>query len=217
MKKMLLLGLFALVMSAQANAGYISLVTGADMAGMKVTVNFGDQSSETVVWDVLTQDASVPFFEGFSGGVFGSGWSLTQAGNTISETPSGVPLPLGAWTLEFQGGKGGIVSIIIDGLSGGIVFDTEEGDASANGSQAGRQFLASMNGVLATFSDNVEDELFGTMTLGSDSFFLVSAQGGGFQFIIDTDKIAEVSAPATMGVVLAALGLLGFNRRKRKG
>ena len=60
---------------------------------------------------------------------------------------------------------------------------------------------------------NIEDELFGGLTLSGVSGNLMDA-AGSFQFVVDTDKVA-VPAPATLGIFAAALGFMGFNRRKK--
>lgn len=212
MKKSALLGAAALLLSGQASADYISTVTGADMTGVEVTVTFADLSSETLVWDTLTSDPSVPYMEGYSGGVFGSGWSLTQQGDTISNvSPAGDVL--GAWTFSFDGSMS-IASVFIDAYVADFVFDTEAGDASGNGSGAGREFVDDGTYDLsAMFDMNIEDELFGTLMI-SEATGAVWDTAGSFDFAIDTDMVA-VPAPATIGIFAATLGLMGFNRRKK--
>ena len=223
MKKLVILAAtLAMTVVSQAQASLIQIVTGADMVGVEVTVTFADNSQEKRIWDVISADASVSFLEGFSGGVFGSGWQLTQQGDSISEAPSGAPLPLGAWSFSYQGGLG-IRSIYIDALVAGFVFDTAFGDASANGSGAGRPFLSSSPSVEGSFDQSVQDEVFGGLWLtglqGGDLVVIdPSAQFAdvSFQFLVDVDPSSIVSAPATLSLLTLA-GLVGFSRRRQQG
>jgi len=203
MKKLIFACLISLFACAQAQAGFISQVTGADMVGMEVTVTFENNTTETLVWDVFTQDASVPFLEGYSGGVSGNGWSVIQAGDTISEY---VNSPLGLWTITNSSDQG-IISIFFNGLAGNVVFDILFGDASANGSEEGRPFLSASGNINASFGSNYMDELYGTMLLSNNGGLIV-AEGARELFIVDTDIItvdADVSAPTTLGISLFAL------------
>ncbi|MEG3766082.1 PEP-CTERM sorting domain-containing protein [Alteromonas sp. 14N.309.X.WAT.G.H12] len=212
MKKSALFGAAALLLSSQASAAYISTVTGSDMVGMDVTVTFSDMSTETVTWSSILMDDSVDYLEGYIGGVYGTSWSLVQQGDTISETPAGVTDTLGAWTFTYDGTASAIVSVYIDAWAGDVVFDTEEGDASANGSDAGREFVASESYVVGTFDTNIEDELYGGLLLtGVNGTLLDTA--GSFEFVADTD--IAVPVPATLGIFAATLGFMGFNRRKK--
>ncbi|MBU3020903.1 PEP-CTERM sorting domain-containing protein [Aestuariibacter sp. A3R04] len=212
MKKSAIFGAFALLLSSQASASYITTVTGADMVGMEVTVTFSDMSVETMVWDVISMDPSLPFMEGYSGGVTGSSWSLVQQGDSISENPPATPGVLGAWTFTYDGMASGIESVYIDAWAGDVVFDTAEGDVSGNGSGAGRMFYSDDMNVSGAYDMNVEDELFGGLMLtGMNGTLLDTA--GSFQFVTDTD--ISVPAPATLGIFAAALGFMGFNRRKK--
>lgn len=212
MKKSALFGAAALLLSSQASADYISTVTGADMTGMEVTVTFSDMSTETVTWSSILMDDTVAYLEGYIGGVTGSSWTLTQQGDSISETPTGIAYVLGAWTFTYDGTASGIESVYIDAWAGDVVFDTEEGDASANGSDAGREFVASESYVVGTFDTNIEDELYGGLLLTGDSGALLDT-AGTFQFVVDTD--IAVPVPATLGIFAATLGFMGFNRRKK--
>ena len=215
MKKSALFGAAAaLLLSGQASASYISAVTGADMVGMEVTVTYTDTTTETLVWDMISMDPNQPYNEGYSGGVSGATWSLTQQGDSISETPPGANLPLGAWTFTYDGNGVGIESVYIDAYAGDVVFDTVEGDASANGSGPGRMFLTDGYSLTSLFSMNIEDELFGALTLSGVNGGALIDTAGSFQFLIDTDKVA-VPTPATLGIFTAALGLMGFSRRKK--
>ncbi|MEX0885852.1 MAG: PEP-CTERM sorting domain-containing protein [Phycisphaeraceae bacterium] len=85
--------------------------TGADMAGMLVTVHFTNAVSESVVW----QDTGAT-----SGGAVGvdGDWSLTQDGDTF----------INDWTLFYSGDKGLLSGFSIDGMAAGageigVMFD----------------------------------------------------------------------------------------------
>ncbi|GGF67571.1 hypothetical protein [Alteromonas lipolytica] len=211
MKKFVLALVVALFACGQANASFISTVTGADMAGMEVTVTFEDNSSETLVWQTFTQDPSVDYLEGFSGGVQSNNWSLVQAGDSIGNF---VGYPLGLWTLTNQSDQG-ILSVFINAIAGNVVFDILFGDDSANGSSDGRPFLA-MDPMNASFGSNYQDETFGTMLL-SNRGDVILAGGSRTLFLVDTDKIAsDVSTPGNMGILLLALGSLFAARRRTK-
>tara|TARA_Y100000780_G_C13635646_1_gene398377 strand:- start:266 stop:901 length:636 start_codon:yes stop_codon:yes gene_type:complete len=211
MKNFILASVLSLFACAQANAAFISLVTGADMVGMEVTVTFEDNSTDTKVWELFTQDASVDYMEGFSGGVIGDGWSLTQAGDSIGNYVNG---PLGVWTLANSSSQG-MVSVFINALAGDVVFDILFGDDSANGSGDGRPFL-SMNGMNASFGANYLDETYGTMLL-SDRGDVILSGGSRTLFLVDTDKIAaDVPSPAVAGMLIVALGCMFAGRRLSK-
>ena len=102
--------------------------TGADMAGMEVTAFFSAAPSETVLWAASGAD---------SGAATGTGWSLSQAGDTFAN----------AWTLFYQGGNNGLLTgFRIDGFAAGpgevgVMFDrTFNGADGTPGSFRGRDF-----------------------------------------------------------------------------
>lgn len=206
MKKLLGLGFAAVIFAGHANAGFIRIVTGADMAGIEVTAVFPGGLVDVITWQTLATDAGVPDLEGFSGGASGRGWELTQQGDTISENlPSG---PGGIWTLNLI--RPNIASLMIN-LMGDFVFDTEFGNASANGSGAGRKFASSVP-MNFSFGGLVQDELYTTLTF-------LNLRQGTYQFVIDIDKVdatTAVSAPASLALLgLTLLGLAGTVRRKK--
>ena len=208
MKKLLGLGLAVAMFAGQAQAGFISAVTGSDMTGISVTVVLDDDQSETLLWSATGVE---------TGGVFGGlgidGWSLTESGDTLGGL-DGQSL-FGVWTLANYTGQA-IKSLFVDLSATSVVFDTLFGDDSANGSLAGRLFtyddrFASVN---ANFSMNYMDELFKGLTItGSQGSLL--ADGSSFEFMIDTD-IVTVPAPAALSIfALSLLGLAALSRRKQ--
>lgn len=196
MKKLLGLGFAAAMFAGQAHAGFISLVTGSDMAGIEVTAVFSNLPSETKTWGDLGGNA---------GGVTGTGWSLMVDGDTI--IPNAATPTLGAWNLINQNQN--LVSLFIN-LGTGFVFDTAYGDASANGSGAGREFLDFLGrGTTGVFSGNVQDELFTGLTL-------TNIASGQNYFGVDTDRVMAVPAPAALSLMgLSLLGLALRSRRKQ--
>lgn len=196
MKKLLGLGFATVMLAGQAHAGFISMVTGSDMAGIEVTAVFSNLPSETKTWGDLGGNA---------GGVTGTGWSLMVDGDTI--IPNAATPALGAWNLINQSQN--LVSLFIN-LGTGFVFDTAYGDVSANGSGAGREFLDFLGkGTTAVFSGHVQDELYTGLTL-------TTIASGQTYFGVDTDGVIAVPAPAALSLLgLALLGLAAGTRRKK--
>lgn len=193
MKKLLGLGFAAAMFASQAQAAFILNVTGSDMAGIEVTATFADTSTETITWASLGGNA---------GGVNGTNWSLSVDGDTI--IPNAATPTVGAWNLFNQ--HQSLVSLFID-LGTAFVFDTEFGDASANGSGAGRAFIDfNDKGTTWAFSGLVQDELY-------SGLMLTTLSNGRTYFGVDTDA---VPAPATLSLMgLALLGLVAGTRRKK--
>lgn len=116
--------------------------TGEQMAGMVVRVVFGDASSETAMWEATGSGA---------GGVFGTGWEITQSGNSFLATRP--------WTLLNNSGKS-IVELHFDGGPGDTLFDrTFDGLIGTEGSALGRDFAlttpAGALDILVTYQDIV--------------------------------------------------------------
>jgi hypothetical protein len=192
MKKILLISFLSMFVGTQAHAGFISVVTGADMAGIEVTATFSDSSTETLTWEALTAD---------SGGVTGTGWSLGQVGETFGELgPSGV---VGAWTVIND--TANLESLFVNLLPASFVFDTEFFDVSANGSGNGREFVSGTP-IGYVFSDLMQDELYTGLTLSDIS-------AGETLFLIDTDL---VSAPTTVSILMLSLLGLAMNARRKQ-
>lgn len=194
MKKLIIIGLFTMLVGAKAHASFIGNVDGADMAGIHVTATFNDLTTESFIWEAQSAN---------SGGVTGTGWSLSQVGNTFGELgPGGV---IGPWTIFND--NSALVSLFVNLLPASFVFDTEYGDASANGSGNGRE-LVSETPIGHAFSGLMQDELFTGLTLSDFSL-------GETRFVIDTDLVT-VSAPSTVSILLLSLfGLIMNTRRKQ--
>lgn len=196
-----------------------SFITGADMAGMQVTATFVGGGSETATWVTTSTDGSIPDDEGFAGAATGTGWSLSQRGDTLGGNNAAGAV-LGLWTLSNTSDLG-LVSVVIDALAANVVFDiigVQNGDLGeyTPGSNVGRGFQTAngpnFDALVASYDNLVSDpDLYGRLTID----FSVTTEGslasdGQLLFLADTDKI-PVPAP----VLLMALGSLGLGLRSR--
>ncbi|HEY9711382.1 MAG TPA: hypothetical protein V6D48_24450, partial [Oculatellaceae cyanobacterium] len=140
------------------------------MSGMRVTANFLNGSSESLIWSATDDDA---------GGVFGTGWSLTQSGNSYDSL----------WT--FNSSSQVISSLAIAAIPGNTVFDTYPylyGPLQTNGSAEGWEFQTTVGQGPNSYnySDPIDisaGDLFGTLSLYWNSGFT-----GSIQFRADTDS-----------------------------
>lgn len=204
MKKCLLVGFLAFFAS-QVNAAFIEGVTGADMAGMAVTAEFSNGSTETLMWSATGADA---------GAAMTSDWGVMLSGDSFGQYDPGTNTFYGLWVIS-NATNFDIVELTLNGLSAGVVFDTEYGDASANGSGAGREMVANNPLTFAVYTQNYVDELFSTMILANRTGVLVGA-GLRAAFMTDTDLVVtETPVPAPAGAALLALGLLAMARKRQ--
>jgi hypothetical protein len=222
MKKFLLISFLSMFIGNQAQAGFISLVTGADMAGIKVTGNQRNGKSFSAFWVATGANSGEATVLKRNGNF----WTLSQVGDSIVDGNPDPLAPTGFWTLTTVGIN--LTSLVIEGTFGGIVFDTLFGNANVNGSGDGREF--STDSVGTNGQENVfagftvpymgQPDLFSTMTLtGSKTFNgsndLLIIKDTTINFAIDTDAVV-VSAPATASILmLSILGLVMNARRKQ--
>ena len=160
----MLLGTAAIPSQATTLTGFTT--TGDMMAGIQVTASFVDGTSETAIWQSTTN---------ISGGAFGSGWSLTEAGNSF-DAP---------WTFSNTGQA--ITSLVIDAIPGNSVFDNvavkEITPGSADG--WGFQTLLGLSPDASAYSeviDTSQGDLFGKLSL-----YWTSGFTGMMKFRADTD------------------------------
>lgn len=196
-----ILGALLLSVSAFSQAGVISfetLINGADMEGMNVTVTFGD-NIETFVWGASSAT---------QGGVSGSDWSLSQEGYTFGDV-DGDGTVYGAWTFT-DNTNDGISKLEISAVGTRTVFDTLA-EPNGNGSGPGRSVFAFIGeqeylGFSVVYVDHFFDELYAGVVLSLDN------PGTSFQFFADTDAIV----PEPSILLIFASGLLGLVGIRRK-
>lgn len=206
MCKKLGLALGLLSTSWISQAGIINFdtsITGADMVGISVTATFADNSYETLTWSSISSilgssGNDIIDHEGFSGGVFGTNWSLTQQGFTLGNFDSGNIY--GMWSFV-DNALSNVTTLTIDTNNTDIMFDTAtfaDTAEDANGSGQGRSFTtASSVPAIGTYSDNVQQELYKTLEISG-------LTGEDFDFLADTDK-EDVTATAVVVIKLDEL------------
>jgi hypothetical protein len=161
--------LFSLSATATTLTGFST--TGADMKGMNITVNFFNGTSQTAVWQALDRPG---------GGAFGSGWSLTQYGNTFGTYKN-------PWQFSYTGGSS-VSALIIDAFAGNTVFDNIYPQVVTPGSADGWPFELSYGARPDRHAYDVpidisRGDLFGRLSLFWDEGFW-----GNMGFFADTDS-----------------------------
>lgn len=211
-------------------------VTGDEMVGMSVTVDFSSAPSETVLWKATGANA---------GGAFGAGsdWSLTEEGDTFANT----------WVLTYNSNdtKGLLTGFMIDGVmvsnqvaddqqeATAIVFDrTFNGAFGTPGSFLGRDyntltpglpfdtFVTYGSAVAISGSDPVGDEfrflearflVFEPADETSPAPTTVSGLNGTSLMTVtfrqDTNK-SVIPEPATLGLLSVGTAMLMLRRRR---
>jgi hypothetical protein len=205
MLKKLLVGSVLLSTSLVSQAGIIDTMNGAQLQGISVTALFGDGASEQFSWVATNLD---------SGGVIGTGWSLSLSGSTFGEIDNTDPLnpvTFGGWELVNDTVGAGIVGLSIDAGIAGVYFDTLDDAEYTAGSNVGRFFAEETGNATATYADSFSNiDLFGTLNIEWSQAIGVNSET---VFLTDTD-IATVSEPATALVFLSGLlALVNFRRK----
>ena len=185
--------------------------TGAEMAGMVVTVNFNDGSSDSAIWAITG---------GNSGAAQGGGWAMGLDGDSFTAP----------WTLV--NGARPIIGFSIDGAPGSTSFDILATPVGTPGSAAGKAFgSADSSDAAVTFaSATYSNRLFVGGIFFEDQYVKLSVRLRGelgvdqnLTFIADTDNAMSrgditpgVPEPETYARMLAGLGVVGYAARRRR-
>ena len=223
MKKLLAFGFISLLMASHVHAGFVSIITGADMAGMNVTITYEDNTTESLVWEVISVGnglTDTTNLETAKGGVSGIGFTLFQQGNSLGNTDDNGTVVLtddifyGLWTLTNTSSLT-ITNLFIDALAGNIVFDSIFDVVIINGSDKGRPFMSSIDGLTAQYSNHFfGDELFGAMSVNLDLL-----GGQELTYFADTDAVTSsvpVNAPSTISIFMLSLFGFAMNARRKQ-
>jgi len=130
MLKKWMLGMLLLSTSLTSNATIISAVTADMLAGMEVTVYFGDGSSDTQIWAATGVD---------SGAAGSSDWNLSLTGDTFGQSTT-----VGVWYLDNLGNFDGIVGLDINASYANNYFDIVDSIIGTPDSSFGRPFYSNL-------------------------------------------------------------------------
>lgn len=183
--------------------------TGADMAGLSVTVTFTSGAASNCIWA-----AGI----GTSGGCSAAGFSIEQTGDTFTEPwtlTNLLPTGGGISLLEMDGAPARLTTsgIVFDRTFGGV-FGTEGsflgGDATGTTTDASNGSAVYSN-LVAVMPVAPVGDLFHTLTIRFDGNGLVETA----EFVADTDTIGFlIPEPGT--VTLMGLGLVALAARYRR-
>ena len=207
MKKYLLLCLITLFVSSNAHASFIKGVTGAEMAGVLVEVEFADGSTDSGIWFAMSPTA---------GGYINSTWGLRLDGDSHGVLDSANNILAGMFVLVNNSNLD-IMSLTLRALTAGFVFDTDTNDIMLNGSGTGMGMYSPNPTAVVSYTDLYMDELYGTMMISS-TLGLAEA-GGRVAFITDVDAIGitqEVPAPSGFALSVFLLAAMRFSRASKR-
>ncbi|MBE9114383.1 PKD domain-containing protein [Lusitaniella coriacea LEGE 07157] len=147
---------------------------GGDMGGMQITVNLFDGTSQSAIWNATG---------GSSGGAFGSGWALTQSGNTFGSFDN-------PWNFSYSGGSS-VAALIIDAIPGNTVFDIfpdVRGPRQTPGSADGWAFETDFGLGPSRHNYDVPIDISNGDLFGRLSLFWDGGFRGNMGFLADTDS-----------------------------
>lgn len=184
--------------------------TGAEMIGLSVAATFSSGFSQTLAWAANGVG---------SGGVTGTGWSLSLSGDSFSSP----------WIFSFAAGASlQLTRLTLNGISGLTVFDRTEPSFGTDGSAQGVDFAISSGcaGCTGTANYSGQTAIGAALPVGDlwQVLDVVFTNGTGprtsFNFVQDTDNDSRlmVPEPETYALLLGGFGLMAaWASRRRRG
>ena len=185
---------------------------GAMMAGLSVTATFTGGLTETLSW--ATTGAA-------SGGVNGTGWSLSLDGDSFNSP----------WMFAFdtQGSLGQLTQLILNGSTGLTILDRTNPSSGTPDSAQGADFSfaggtcggcdanAIYSGLTSVGGAAAVGDLWQTLTV---DFTGGTGPRADWRFSQDTDNdsrfVPGIPEPETYALMLGGLGLVGWVARRRR-
>jgi hypothetical protein len=230
------LGAAALIAGAPLYASTVNISTGGSPANVPALTGFATDGNEmvgmsvTAAFTTFTETLAWAATGGDSGGVSGTGWSISVVGDTFTDN---------AWNVSFAGSLV-LQSLAFDGPSGLTVFDRTDPNEGTPGSARGKDYSDNLPASIianVTYSNAVGvggnqpvGDLWNNLVIdystaagGPGIGNLASAKCSNcgppefeFKFSQDTDTVSVVPIPAAAWLFGSALvGMSGLARRKK--